>query len=39
MTASGTTNESSTVHFKEWMIAIFSMTKTDTLLQGMYGSN
>ena len=30
MTASGTTNENSTVHFKEWMIAIFSMTKTYT---------
>ena len=29
---SGTTNENGTVHFKEWMIAILSMTKTDTLL-------
>ena len=24
-----------TVHFKEWMIAILAMTKTDALLQGM----
>ena len=31
--ASGATNESSTVH--GWMIPILSMTKTDTLLQGM----
>ena len=31
-------NENGTVHFKEWMIAILSMTKTDTLLhQGMDG--
>ena len=38
--SSGTTNENSTVHFKEWMIAIFSMTKADTLLpQGMDGCN
>ena len=29
---SGTANESGTVHFKEWMIAIISMIKTDTLL-------
>ena len=36
--SSGTTNEYSTVHFKEWMIAILSMTKTDTLLlQSMDG--
>ena len=36
----GTTNENGTVHFKEWMIAVFSMTKTDTLLlQGMDGCN
>ena len=36
--SSGTTNENGTVHFKEWMIAILSMTKTDTLLlQGMDG--
>ena len=34
--SSGSTNENGTVHFKEWMIAILSMTKTDTLLlQGM----
>ena len=30
--SSGTTNENGTVHFKEWMIAILSITKTDTLL-------
>ena len=37
---SGTANENGTVHFKEWMIAIISMTKTDTLLlQGMDGCN
>ena len=30
--SSGTTNENHIVHFKEWMIAILSMTKTDTLL-------
>ena len=30
--SSGTTNENGTVHFKEWMIAIISMTKRDTLL-------
>ena len=36
--SSGTTNENGSVHFKEWMIAIPSMTKTDTLLlQGMDG--
>ena len=36
MTASGTTNENGTVHFKEWMITILSMTKTNTpLLQGL----
>ena len=29
MTASGTTNENSTVHFKEWLTAILSMTKTE----------
>ena len=34
---SGTTNENGTVHFKEWVIAIITMTKTDTLLQGMDG--
>ena len=37
VTASGTTNENDTVHFKEWMAAILTMTKTDTLLQGMDG--
>ena len=30
--SSGTTNENGTVHFKEWMIAVLSMAKTDTLL-------
>ena len=30
--SSGTANENSTVHFKEWMIAIISVTKRDTLL-------
>ena len=30
--SSGTTIENGTVHFKEWMIAIPSMTETDTLL-------
>ena len=36
----GTTNENGTVHFKEWMIAVLSITKTDTLLlQGMDGCN
>ena len=25
--SSGTTNENSTVHFKEWMMAVLSMTK------------
>ena len=37
MTASGTTSENGTVHFKEWMIAILFMTKTDILLRGMDG--
>ena len=38
--SSGTTNENGTVHFKEWMIAVLWMTKTDTLLfQGMDGYN
>ena len=35
MTASdsrGTTNKNGTAHFREWMIAILSITKTDTLL-------
>ena len=36
----GTANENFTIHFKEWMIAIISMTKSDTvLLQGMDGCN
>ena len=35
VTTSGTMNENGTVHFKEWMIAILTMTKTNTLLQGM----
>ena len=36
--SSDTANESGTVHFKESMIAVLSMTKTDTLLlQGMDG--
>ena len=26
-------------HFKDWMTAILSVTKTDTLLQGMDGCN
>ena len=30
--SSGTANENGTVHYKEWMIAVLSMTKTDTLL-------
>ena len=29
---SGTTNENDIVHFKEWIIAVLSMTKADTLL-------
>ena len=39
VTASVATNENSTIHFKEWMIAILSMRKTDTLLQGIDGYN
>ena len=35
----GTTNENDTVHFKEWVTAIFSVTKTDTLLSGMDACN
>ena len=30
--SSGTAKENETVHFKEWIIAIISMTKRDTLL-------
>ena len=38
--SSGTTNENGTVHFKEWMIAVLLMTKTDALLlRGMDGYN
>ena len=38
--SSDTTNENSTVHFKEWTISVLSITKTDTLLlQGMNGYN
>ena len=34
--SSGTANENGKVHFKEWMTAIISMTRRDTLLlQGM----
>ena len=34
---SGTTTKNGTVYFKELMIAILSITKIDTLLQGMDG--
>ena len=38
--SSGKTNKNGTINFKEWMIAVLSMTKTDTLLlQGMDGLN
>ena len=38
--SSSTTNENGIVHFKEWMIAVLSMTKTDTQLRpGMDGLN
>ena len=38
--SSGTTNENGTVQFKEWMIAVLSVTKTYTLLlKGMDGCN
>ena len=38
--SSGTANGDGTVHFKEYMIAIISMTRKDTLLlQGMDGCN
>ena len=36
---SGTTNGNDTVHFKEWVTAIISVTKTDALLPGMDGCN
>ena len=32
-------NKINTEPFKEWMTAILSVTKTDTPLQGMDGSN
>ena len=36
--STGTANENGTVHFKEWMIAIISVTNRDTLLlQGIDG--
>ena len=38
--SSDTANENGTVLFKEWIFAIISMTKRDTLLlQGMDGCN
>ena len=38
--SSGTVNENGTVHFKEWIIVIISMTKRDKLLlRGMDGCN
>ena len=37
---SGTVNENGTMHFKEWLIAMISMTKIGTLLlQGMDDCN
>ena len=36
---SGTTNGNDTVHFKEWVTAILSLTKTDALLPGMDDCN
>ena len=36
---SGTTNENNTVHFKEWVTAILSVTKTEALLPGMDACN
>ena len=36
---SGKTNENDTVHFKEWVTAILSVTKTDALLPGVDGYN
>ena len=35
---SGTTSKSGTAYFKEWMIAILSITKLDILLQRIDGS-
>ena len=37
VTKKGTTSKNATLYFKEWMIAILSITKIDTLLQGMDG--
>ena len=37
VTKRGATSKNATVYFKEWMIAILSITKIDTLLQGMDG--
>ena len=34
MTASGTTNENDTVHFKEWMAAIKHKNKSNTSRDG-----
>ena len=36
---SGTTNEKYTVHFKEWVTAILSLTKTDAIPSGMDDCN
>ena len=36
-TKSGITSKNCTVYIKEWKIAILSITKIDTLLQGMDG--
>ena len=36
--SSGTPNENDTLNFKEWMIVILTMTKTDILLQFMDGT-
>ena len=38
MISSGTPNENDTLNFKEWMIVILTMTKTDILLQFMDGT-
>ena len=35
VTKSGTTSKNGTVYIKEWVIAILSIAKIDTLLQGM----
>ena len=37
VTTSVTANKNGTVYFKEWMIAILSITKIDALFQGMDG--